>query len=139
LKGSIRSVERLTGIHRDTIMRLGMRVGQGCAALHDWTMRDLQVPRIELDEAWSFVQKKQARVRPSGAADIGEQYVFLALAGAAKAIISYRVGKRTAENTRAFVADLRERVLGAPKFRQTGSCRTRPLSKWRSASTCTTA
>lgn len=29
---SIRSVERLTGIHRDTIMRLGARVGRGCAA-----------------------------------------------------------------------------------------------------------
>jgi len=32
---SIRAVERLTGVHRDTIMRLGARVGTGCAALHD--------------------------------------------------------------------------------------------------------
>ena len=30
---SIRAVERLTGVHRDTIMRLGTRVGMGCAAL----------------------------------------------------------------------------------------------------------
>lgn len=113
---SIRATERLTGIHRDTIMRLGVRVGHGCAALHDRTMRGLRAPRIELDEAWSFVQKKQIRVRPGDPADVGDQYVFLALAGAAKAIISYRVGKRTAENTRAFVADLRERVLGAPEI-----------------------
>ena len=28
---SIRSIERLTGVHRDTIMRLGERVGRGCA------------------------------------------------------------------------------------------------------------
>lgn len=27
---SIRSIERITGIHRDTIMRLGVRIGQGC-------------------------------------------------------------------------------------------------------------
>jgi hypothetical protein len=27
---SIRATERLTGIHRDTIMRLGVRVGDGC-------------------------------------------------------------------------------------------------------------
>jgi hypothetical protein len=47
---SIRSVERLTGVHRDTIMRLGVRVGFGCAAFHDSLMRDVQVPRIELDE-----------------------------------------------------------------------------------------
>jgi transposase-like protein len=37
---SIRAVERLTGIHRDTIMRLGARVGRGCAELHvrEWRM-----------------------------------------------------------------------------------------------------
>ncbi len=35
---SIRAIERMTGIHRDTIMRLGARVGQGCAELHDRTM-----------------------------------------------------------------------------------------------------
>src|SRR4026207_262160 len=32
---SIRSIERMTGICRDTIMRLGVRVGQGCARLLD--------------------------------------------------------------------------------------------------------
>jgi transposase len=38
---SIRSVERMTGIHRDTIMRLGVKVGQSCTDLMDITMRDL--------------------------------------------------------------------------------------------------
>ena len=28
---SIQATERLTGIHRDTIMRLGVRVGEDCA------------------------------------------------------------------------------------------------------------
>jgi transposase len=32
---SIRAVERMTGVHRDTIMRLGAKVGRGCAELHD--------------------------------------------------------------------------------------------------------
>ena len=30
---SIRSIERMTGVHRDTIMRLGVKVGQGCTRL----------------------------------------------------------------------------------------------------------
>jgi hypothetical protein len=38
---SIRSIERITGVHRDTVMRLGVRVGQGCVALLDAKMRDL--------------------------------------------------------------------------------------------------
>lgn len=50
---SVRAVERLTVIHRDTIMRLGLRIGSGCAVIHDTMMRNLQVPRIELDETWS--------------------------------------------------------------------------------------
>jgi transposase-like protein len=55
---SIRSVERLTGIHRDTIMRLGARVGRGCAELHDRRMVGIRVGRLELDELWAFVGKK---------------------------------------------------------------------------------
>ena len=29
----IRAIERITGIHRDTIMRLGVRVGEACAKI----------------------------------------------------------------------------------------------------------
>jgi hypothetical protein len=57
-------------------------------------MRGLHVSRIELDEAWSFAAKKQRHLKPSDPADFGDQYVFLALAGAGKAIISFGVGKR---------------------------------------------
>jgi len=110
---SVRATERLTGVNRGTILSLGVRVGQGCAALHDRLMRDLNVSRIELDEAWSYVAKKQARLTPDDGADKGDQYVFLAIAGAAKAILSYRVGKRTQEHTSAFVADLRARARGS--------------------------
>ena len=53
-------------------------------------------------------------------ADFGDQYAFLALAGAGKAIISWRVGKRNGENCRAFLADLRARVLGAPEISSDG-------------------
>ena len=71
---SIRATERLTGIHRDTIMRLGVRVGQGCAKLHDVLMRDLQVPIIEVDEIWSFVGKKQRRLTQSPSGDFMMDY-----------------------------------------------------------------
>ena len=42
------------------------------------------------------------------------------MAGAAKAIVSYRVGKRDQENTSAFVQDLRHRVLGEPEISSDG-------------------
>ena len=51
---SIRSIERMTGVHRDTIMRLGVKVGQGCTALMDEKMRNLRCTRLEMDEIWAL-------------------------------------------------------------------------------------
>src|SRR5262245_19295908 len=47
---SIRPIERITGVHRDSIMRLGARVGRGCAELRERMMVGLRVNRLELDE-----------------------------------------------------------------------------------------
>ncbi len=62
---SIRSIERMTGIHRDTIMRLGVRVGEGCKVLLDREMRDFPRQDIQVDEIWAYVGKKQRHVSPS--------------------------------------------------------------------------
>lgn len=113
---SIRSVERLTGVHRDTVMRLGARVGRGCAALHDRMMWNLRVTMVALDELWSFVGEERRQVRRADCDDVGGQCVFIALGSLSKAIISYRVGKPNREDTEQFVADLRERVTGEPQI-----------------------
>src|SRR6202795_4510306 len=55
---SIRSTERMTGTHRDTIMRLLVEVGTGCAQLMDEQMRELPCRRIQVDEIWAYVGKK---------------------------------------------------------------------------------
>ena len=58
---SIRSTERLTGAHRDTILRLLVQVGEGCDRLMDKRMRGLQCERIQVDEIWSFTYVKHCR------------------------------------------------------------------------------
>jgi IS1 family transposase len=117
---SIRATERLTGIHRDTIMRLGERIGRGCAELHDRMMVGVRVGRIELDEIWGYVGKKQKRVERHEISHKGDQYTFVALGSASRAIISYRTGKRDSENTDLFTQDLRERVIGEPEISTDG-------------------
>jgi IS1 family transposase len=117
---SIRATERLTGIHRDTIMRLAVRVGDGCAVLHNEMMQFVQVNRLELDELWSFVGKKQRKVKPTDPTDLGDQYVFIGIDATGKAIISYLVGKRDGENTNAFLADLRQRIVNRPEISSDG-------------------
>ncbi|WP_027556339.1 hypothetical protein [Bradyrhizobium sp. Cp5.3] len=86
---SIRATERITGIHRDTIMRLGERVGRGCAELHDRMMVGIRTGRLELDEIWGYVGKKQKKVERHELSHKGDQYTFIALASSAKAIVSY--------------------------------------------------
>jgi IS1 family transposase len=117
---SIRSTERLTGIHRDTIMRLGVRVGEGCRRLHDAMMRDLQVSFIELDEQWSFIGKKQRHVTPEDSKDKGDCYVFVALDAVSKAVLSYIAGKRDGDHAEVLATDLRARVVNRPQITSDG-------------------
>lgn len=117
---SIRATERLTDTHRDSVMRLSLRVGAGCERLHDRMMRDLQVSLIELDEQWDFIQKKQKRVRSDDPAEYGDVWLFIALASVQKAVISYVVGKRSTENTHALTHDLRARIINRPQITSDG-------------------
>jgi IS1 family transposase len=107
---SVRSAERLTGVHRDTICRLLVRVGEGCARLLDDRMVDLGCKRLELDELWSYVAKKQRTVRETDGASVGDQWVYVALDAETKLIPAYLVGKREARNTNAFVSNLAARL-----------------------------
>lgn len=117
---SIRSTERLTGTHRDTVMRLGRDVGEGCERLHDRLFRDLQVNILEVDELWSFVGKKQGRLQPTDPKEFGDSYTFLGTDATRKAIISYTVGARDSTTTQAFCQDLRGRVLNRPQISSDG-------------------
>lgn len=118
---SIRAVERLTGIHRDTIMRLGARVGRGCAELHDRMFVGIRTGRLELDELWAYVGKKRRIHQPRPLPPhLGDQYTYVALSSSSRAIISYRTGKRTPETTYEFIDDLRARILGAPEISTDG-------------------
>src|SRR3954447_7324411 len=56
---SIRAIERMTGINRNTIMNLGVRVGQGCAKILDAKMRNLTCNFLQFDEIWGFIGKKE--------------------------------------------------------------------------------
>ncbi|MCW5888937.1 MAG: transposase [bacterium] len=117
---SIRATERLTDVHRDTIMRLGVRVGEGCARLHGAMMRNLQVSLIEMDEQWAFIGKKQKRVKIDDAPDMGDCYVWVALDATTKAVLSYVVGKRTGREALAIATDLRARILNRPQITADG-------------------
>src|SRR4051812_32870444 len=61
---SLRSITRLTGIHRTTTMKLMVRAGHACKRMLDERMVDLTLEHIQCDEIWTFCYKKQGRVKP---------------------------------------------------------------------------
>ena len=116
----IRTASRLAGVNRGTVANLALRVGLGCMELHDRMFVGVRCERLELDEIWSYVGKKQKNVKKHEVFAKGDQYVFIGMAGTQKAIISYRIGKRDTETTTNFLADLRGRVIGQPEISTDG-------------------
>lgn len=116
----IRAVSRITGVNRGTVASLALRVGRGCAKLHDRMVTGVRTSRLELDEVWSFVGMKQKRVESKNLAVAGDAYTFVAVAASSRAIISYLTGKRTSENTDEFIQDIRQRVIGTPEISTDG-------------------
>ncbi len=54
---SIRSVERLTGVHRDTILRLLVDVGEKCSEVLDAQLKGFHSKLIQVDEIWTYCGK----------------------------------------------------------------------------------
>jgi IS1 family transposase len=108
---SIRSTERMIGVHRDTIMRLIVQVGDNCGRLLNERMRRLPCRFVQADEIWTYVGKKEKRVGyGDNPEEVGDQYVFVAMDSETKLIPCFRVGKRNVTNTWYFVQDLQARM-----------------------------
>ena len=108
---SFRSIERMTGIHRDTIMRLVVRVGENCARLLSKNVQRVPAKRVQVDEIWTFVFVKQARLNGEhNHSEMGDQYVFIGMDADTKLVISHFIGKRDAASAYQFMQDLKERL-----------------------------
>ena len=108
---SIRAIERMTGVHRDTIMRLGVRVGSGCTALLDAKMRNLSCNRLEIDEVWGFIGKKEARLKEDDDPTFGNVWTFCAIDAETKLVPAFHVNNsRTMPVTTAFMKDVASRM-----------------------------
>lgn len=117
---SVRAIERQTGVHRDTILRLLLRLGAGCDRLHDRLIRGVYASLVELDEVWCFIAKKQSNLDDADPSEFGDAYTFIALDHTSRLLLSYRTDKRTRAAADAFCADLRSRVVGRPQINTDG-------------------
>jgi IS1 family transposase len=108
---SIRATARMVGCSKDTVQALLKAVGAHCKNYHDRFVRGVSPNRVQADELWSFVGKKDKRATFSDKREgRGDVWTWTALDQDSKLMIAYRVGQRDAKNAEAFMADLKDRL-----------------------------
>jgi len=107
---SIRSIERITQVHRDTIMRVLIAAGEKAGRVMDERFQNLRPKYLQCDEIWTYVQKKNRHVRKGDAPEFGDQWVFVALDEETKLVAHFEIGKRTKETTLTFLGGLKARL-----------------------------
>jgi transposase-like protein/IS1 family transposase len=96
---SVRTVERLTGIRRDSIIDLLLIAGKRCEKLMD-SLHNVPVTDIQMDECWNFVYCKEKNKGPEDAHndEIGDCYNWVAIDRPTKLVLAFVVGRRTSAN-----------------------------------------
>jgi IS1 family transposase/transposase-like protein len=105
----IRGIQRVTGLHQETILNILATAGQKAAAFLDSKVRNINAAIVQADEIHSFVFSKQQNTDKENL-ERGDQFTFLAVDPCSKLIISFRVSKRSRENSCQFLTDLKSRV-----------------------------
>jgi len=58
-KNGIRSIERITGFHRDTIGRLLEELALHAEMVNDILLNEIKLGQFEVDEMWTTIKKNR--------------------------------------------------------------------------------
>lgn len=108
---SVRSVERLTGVHRDTILKLLVLAGERCERLLEERIKQVAVRDVQCDEIWGFCGCKE-RNNTDGDPLRGDAYCFVALERSTKLVLSWHLEKRSRRDTMEFTEKVNEATRG---------------------------
>jgi IS1 family transposase len=119
---SIRATCRLTGAAKGTVTRLLIDAGRACSEFQDYTLRDLNTRRCQVDEIWSFVYCKErnhprATAAPETAGDV---WTWTAIDTDSKLAISWLVADRSPEACDEFLRDTYERLANRVQLTSDG-------------------
>lgn len=107
---SVRATARMVGVEHKTVLRTLLRIGDKCAAFLDAKIRGVQSKRVQVDEIWTYVFKKEARITSDDPPEHGDQYVFIGMDADSKLAISHAIGKRNATTAYYLMEDLKNRL-----------------------------
>ena len=105
---SVSSVERITGVHHGTILKLLVLAGEKCVKLMGRVIVNIPVKDVQCDEIWGYVREEGHKL-PMEANDesIGDAYCFGAIERRTKLVLNFALGRRSQATTDAFIEGLR--------------------------------
>lgn len=114
---SVRTIERATGLHRDTILELLVIAGERCEAIMERIV-NVKCREVQADEIWGFIACKEKNKPEDEDSDRGDCYTWVAMERCSKLVLAFVVGRRTSENATALMNKVR-RATAPVRFQLT--------------------
>jgi hypothetical protein len=111
---SIRSIQRLTGLHQETILDLLLLAGQKAERIMNEKIKGIPVQDVEADEIWGFVKMKRVTKTRKRVSDpqVGDTFTFVGIERNTKLVLAWHMGDRDMLNTEAFTEKLNYATRG---------------------------
>jgi IS1 family transposase/transposase-like protein len=108
---SVRSIERITDTHRDTILSVLVLAGERCERLLENLIQNVPARDVELDEIWAYIFCKEKR-NITGDPQKGDAYCFVAIERTTKLVLAWHLGRRTARDSQEFIEKVNQATAG---------------------------
>lgn len=118
---SLRTAHRITGLARNTILRLIEIAGKRCEALLANRVRNVVASDVQCDEIHGFVFKRRNHVHggEENFPEIGDAWTFVAIERTTKLVLAHHLGKRTVSSATRFMRKLASATDPNQKFQLT--------------------
>ena len=109
---SINGTVRMTGVAKNTVLKLLADLGSACLDYQETTLRDLNLRYIECDEIWEFCYAKERNVpiEHKGEFGYGDVWTWTGIDADTKLVPCWHVGGRTGRDAWDFISNLRSRL-----------------------------
>jgi len=107
---SVRSMCRMMGAAKGTVLKLIADLGAACVEYHDAHVRNVTAKRVQCDEIWSFVGAKAKNVSAERVGEYGDAWTWTAIEADSKLCIGYMVGQRDTATAIDFMQDVAQRL-----------------------------
>jgi IS1 family transposase/transposase-like protein len=111
---SMRSIQRITDLHQETILNLLLLAGEKCERLMRKRIKGVAVKDVEADEIWGFVKFKNRHKLYKQITDphVGDAYTWVGIERNTKLILAWHLGQRDMIDCEAFTEKLNYATSG---------------------------